>query len=96
MVTIRGRAKQSWDRLGYPELTDQLLHDDIMKFGQEEAAMTVPAPLEAGPTKAAQARALFVAKDWAGLHAFKKAAKKSWEVLGFNGREVATILANKE
>lgn len=43
-------------------------------------------------SKAQQARALFNAKDYAGLIAFKKAAKKGWHALGFNATEEAMIL----
>lgn len=43
-------------------------------------------------SKAQQARALFNAKDYAGLIAFKKVAKKGWHALGFNATEEAMIL----
>lgn len=43
-------------------------------------------------SKAQQARALFNAKDYAGLIAFKKSAKKGWHALGFNATEEAMIL----
>lgn len=43
-------------------------------------------------SKAQQARALFNAKDYSGLIAFKKSAKKGWHALGFNATEEAMIL----
>jgi hypothetical protein len=46
-------------------------------------------------SKAEMARELFSRKEWAKLHEFKKSAKKSWQVLGFNEGEEKTILANK-
>jgi len=43
-------------------------------------------------SKAQEARALFVAGDYAALIAFKKKAKKGWHALGFNATEEAMIL----
>jgi hypothetical protein len=98
MVSIRGTAKKSWSSLGYPKLTDQLLMNDVERFQQMEAAET-PAPSSNGssngPTKAEQARAMFDASEWSNLWAFKKAAKKSWEVLGFTADEQIVINENK-
>lgn len=95
LLAIRKGAKKSWESLGYPELSDLSLQS-FVDAGPPVIETSASAPVDAGPTKAQQARALFDAKDWAGLWAFKKAAKKSWQVLGFNDREEATILANKQ
>ena len=60
---------------------------------------TPPAKVEApkatastSGTKAEQARAIFNTGDMAALRAFKKQAKKGWEVLGFNSSEIEKIL----
>lgn len=45
------------------------------------------------PTKADQARVLFTANKIDELKAFKKAAKKSWEVLGFTSEEITLIMS---
>lgn len=42
-------------------------------------------------SKAQQARLLFEIKDWTTLIQFKKAAKKGWDVLGFNDKEIGQI-----
>ena len=43
------------------------------------------------PTKAEEARALYDARDFEGLKAFKKRVKKGWEALGFNKVEITKI-----
>ena len=48
---------------------------------------TPTAPL----SKSQQARLLFEAKDWKALIQFKKAAKKGWDILGFNDKEIGQI-----
>lgn len=60
---------------------------------------TPPAKVEApkatastSGTKAEQARAIFNTGDMTALRAFKKQAKKGWEVLGFNSSEIEKIL----
>lgn len=46
-------------------------------------------------TKAQEARKLYVNGKYTELKAFKKAAKKSWEVLGFQPHEIDLILGSK-
>jgi len=50
----------------------------------------------AAPTKADQARALFTTNKITELFALKKAAKKSWEALGFSAEETTLILSTKD
>jgi len=50
----------------------------------------------AAPTKADQARALFTTNNITELFALKKAAKKSWEALGFSAEEITLILSTKD
>lgn len=53
----------------------------------KSTVQTQTAPL----SKAQQARLLFEQKNWAALRQFKKEAKKGWDVLGFNEKEIGQI-----
>lgn len=55
-----------------------------------EIKSTVQTPT-AGLSKAQQARLLFEQKNFAALRQFKKEAKKGWDVLGFNEKEIGQI-----
>ena len=60
MVSIRRRAKKSWQALGYPLLTDQLLNDDAVRFSAKEilkAEKPKSAPKKAAAKKAAPSKA---------------------------------------
>lgn len=63
------------------------------KIQPDTVAKTVKAATQ---TKAQQAMTLFMAGKFDELGAFKKAAKKSWEALGFSGAEEAQIKAALE
>ena len=55
----------------------------------KSTVQTQTAPL----SKAQQARLLFEQKKFAELREFKKAAKKGWDVLGFNETEIGQIIS---
>lgn len=72
-------------------VTETVLHNaprTVMKPVEVKSTVQVStAPLSKGQ----QARLMFEQKNWAALRQFKKEAKKSWEVLGFNDKEIGQI-----
>lgn len=67
------------------EATAEMAPQIIETLAQPDPANTVPQ----------QAKRLFTESDYVELYAFKKAKKKSWAALGFDGREQDLIEANK-
>ncbi len=72
-------------------VTETVLHGSPRpQLKKVEIKSTVQTPT-AGLSKAQQARLLFEQKNWAALRQFKKEAKKGWDVLGFNEKEIGQI-----
>ena len=72
-------------------VTETVLHGAprpvVKPIEVKSTVQTQTAPL----SKAQQARLLFEQKNWAALRQFKKEAKKGWDVLGFNEKEIGQI-----
>lgn len=74
--------------------TEKVLNGPVVDPKKLAAELTKQrAAKPSGPTKADQARVLFTANKIDELKAFKKAAKKSWEILGFTSEEITLIMS---
>ena len=77
------------------------LPEKPVKGEKTKLVKPAPAPVPATVVKAdklsasQQAANLYLDNKWADLHAFKKAKKKSWDVLGFTAKEIADIEKHK-
>jgi hypothetical protein len=107
LINLKRTSKVSWDKLGVTLTEEQLKKiahaGESAAAEAEEKAKSTPASKPAPKTKAApkqpvvpvsrsdQARAMFKAKQWAELKAFKQKAKIGWFGLGFTQAEVVTI-----
>ena len=80
---------KTMQELGF--VTETVPHGEARKVMPKveikSSVQTPTAPL----SKAQQARLMFEAKDWTTLIQFKKAAKKGWDALGFNDKEIGQI-----
>jgi hypothetical protein len=85
LLNLKKTAKVGWDRLG---ITAGQVEDIQAAAAWEPPAKPEPVREE---TRGETARRLFQTKDFAGLWAFKRKAKVSWEALGFNNAEENTI-----
>lgn len=103
MFNTSTRSIGRWiEKYGDPMATKEALPNEAEEISQEdleaiaEAAPQIIANLaqtDGGNTLEAQAKRFFMAGDFAGLKAFKKAKKKSWVALGFTLDEIGQIEA---
>jgi hypothetical protein len=104
LLAIRARTKRTWEKLGFPTITDQGLKAFIDEMGARKSLHQRPvaqAPTKTAPPKKdpmaglgprqATARALYEKQQWAALLNHKQKVKISWEKLSFTPQEIAVI-----
>ena len=95
LLALKKTSKIGWAKLGIaPENQSVIEHIAQLPDDPKSAPAKKVVKAPAGGNRANQARALYAAKDWQGLHAFKRKAKVGWSRLGFNAKEEKEILRN--